>query len=362
MDPKLPLGPTPPSESSSPTGVSPGDNVLQAAVRRMLQGANLPADFTLHPLPGGGNNRVYRVSVDSGSLLLKVYFRHPGDQRDRLKVEFDFTTFAWQHGVRQVPRPLAWDPVAGLGLFEFIDGRKLEPAEVDEAALSQALDFYRELNEFRREPDAQALPAGSEACFCLFDHLDCVGARLARCASWQPRTDLDRQAAEFVQTEVLPRWRQVQDQVDAGVDRLELSITWPLPPDWRRLSPSDFGFHNALMEASSRIRFVDFEYAGWDDPAKLVCDFFCQPALPIPGRCWTMFLDEVTADLPGPALERQRMELLLPVYRMKWVTILLNDFQPAGNERRRFARPGVDPEQRKSEQLAKAREYLALIP
>ena len=25
--------------------------------------------------------------------------------------------------------------------------------------------------------------------------------------------------------------------------------------------------------------FIDFEYAGWDDPSKLICDFFCQPAV-----------------------------------------------------------------------------------
>ena len=40
---------------------------------------------------------------------------------------------------------------------------------------------------------------------------------------------------------------------------------------------------NALLAASDKkLRFLDFEYAGWDDPAKLIGDFFCQPAIPAP--------------------------------------------------------------------------------
>src|SRR6185503_11886129 len=47
-----------------------------------------------------------------------------------------------------------------------------------------------------------------------------------------------------------------------------------------RLSPSDFGYHNAVLADDETVRFFDFEYAGWDDPAKLVCDFFNQVEVP----------------------------------------------------------------------------------
>ena len=131
---------------------------------------------------------------------------------------------------------------------------------------------------------------------------------------------------------------------------IDLAVAEPVLSELRRLSPSDFGFHNALREAAGRLRFVDFEYAGWDDPAKLACDFFCQPALPVPMRFWSSFLANVTEDLPEAERQRRRIALLLPVYRIKWVTILLNDFHAVGNDRRRFARPGVDPERRRAEQ------------
>ena len=52
----------------------------------------------------------------------------------------------------------------------------------------------------------------------------------------------------------------------------------PTPPR-RSLSPSDFGFHNALLEADGRLTFVDFEYFGWDDPVKIVADVMLHPGM-----------------------------------------------------------------------------------
>ena len=39
---------------------------------------------------------------------------------------------------------------------------------------------------------------------------------------------------------------------------------------------SDFGFHNVINK-NNKLFFIDFEYAGLDDPIKLICDFYCQP-------------------------------------------------------------------------------------
>ncbi len=328
------------------------------AVARLLNQAGPGGDYSLQALSGGGNNRVFRLSVDSQRMLLKEYFRHPLDPRDRLKAEFDFTRFAWEHDIRRVPRPLACDAAAGLGLYEFIEGRKLEPGEVDDRAVSQALAFFQALNQHRHQPEAQQLPAGSEACFCLADHVNTVERRLARCESWQPGCEVDRAALAFVQNELLPRWRQIRAHVASEADRIGLGPSDPVPAQARCLSPSDFGFHNGLLEKSGVLRFIDFEYAGWDDHAKLACDFFCQPAISVPFGLWDMFVDAILAEVASPEQERRRIELLLPVYRVKWITILLNDFHPAGNDRRRFASPGSDPDERKALQLSKARERL----
>jgi hypothetical protein len=55
------------------------------------------------------------------------------------------------------------------------------------------------------------------------------------------------------------------------------------------------------------------------------------------------------------------MDLLLPVYRMKWCCILLNDFLPVGGQRRRFARNEADQKTRQARQLENARRALKEI-
>ena len=50
----------------------------------------------------------------------------------------------------------------------------------------------------------------------------------------------------------------------------------------RALSPSDFGLHNALRTKDGQLRFIDFEYFGWDDPVKLVSDTAIQPGSSLP--------------------------------------------------------------------------------
>jgi hypothetical protein len=282
------------------------------------------ADFSLEQLPGGGNNRVFRVRFAGKVALLKEYFHHPGDPRDRLDAEFSFSKFAWDAGLRCLPEPLGADPSNHLGLYEFIEGRPV--SKVTREDVQQALDFFCELN--RRKDAAQGLPVASEACFSIAEHLQCVEWRVQRLAGVE-----DPVAARFVRDELTPQWRAIAGRA------------YDETPVERCVSPSDFGFHNALQEPPGRLRFIDFEYAGWDDPAKMVCDFFCQPARPVPHEFLEMF---------AAVVDPQRVARLLPVYQVKWCCIILNDFLPVESQRRQFSRSGTD----KTRQLEKAKRML----
>ena len=47
------------------------------------------------------------------------------------------------------------------------------------------------------------------------------------------------------------------------------------------ISPSDVGFHN-IINSNGKYFYIDFEYAGIDDPCKLIADLILQPDYPIP--------------------------------------------------------------------------------
>jgi hypothetical protein len=321
----------------------------------LLATAGVVGPFDLYALRGGANNRVFRVETRQSRFLLKAYFTHPDDRRDRLGAEFSFLRFAWDHGIRSIPQPLGQDVPARLGLMEYLEGCPFRAEEVTESAVLEALAFYRALNRHNDSPGAGWLPLASEACFSLAEHLECVGNRVRRLESIEPEDVIDAEAAAFIRNDLAPAWRDVDHSVRLAARGAGLNE--PLGCAFWCLSPSDFGFHNALKRADGCTRFFDFEYAGWDDPARMFCDFFCQPAVPVPFDYLEGFAETVSADSPDPDVTRARIHLLLPVYRIKWCCILLNDFLCGGAARRRFAL-GRESENRKRWQLAEARSAL----
>jgi hypothetical protein len=326
----------------------------------LLEAAGLRGPFRLTPLTGGANNQVFRVDLLGGPVLLKAYFVHPDDPRDRLRADYGFSRFAWNRGVRALARPLAADPTGHLALFEFLPGEKLKPAEVTWPPVREALDFFLAVNAHRGATEARSLPVGSEACFTLEDHLHCVRRRVARLQAMEAVSPIDREALALVRGELTFLNDLVLHHTGEEAAALGLSLGLPVPAEDRCLSPSDFGFHNALR-TDAGMKFIDFEYAGWDDPGKTVADFFCQPECPVPAEYFDDFAQAVARQTTEPDLHRHRFHLLLPVYRLKWCCILLNDFLAAGGSRRRFARDDGNEDERKARQLSKARSALRKV-
>ncbi len=196
------------------------------------------------------------------------------------------------------------------------------------------------------------LPLAAEACFSLEQHLACLVRRVERLSGIDVLSDVDREMCEFVHGELAPRAADLArtlSEIRGAADELS--------HEDRCLSPSDFGFHNALMRPGGEVCFMDFEYAGWDDPAKLVCDFFHQVAVPVAPGFLPAFAQAIAGLTQRPGETLQRIAQLLPVYRLKWCCIVLNDFLSDGRDRRGFAL-GAPPTTRKAEQLSKARRIL----
>jgi hypothetical protein len=331
---------------------------LREKVLPMLQTLGATNGVLLEPLPGGANNRVYRVRSERTDHVLKVYFQNPNDPRDRFRAERAFYDHLWRHNVRRTPEPCGWDELNRFGLFSFVAGRKLRPEEVNEDIVGQALDFILEANQARATVPPNSVPIASEACFSVAGHLALVGQRVARLQQIGTQTDVDAQAAAFVRDELNPAWEEIRAAAVAGAAN---QLEEVLPRSGRCLSPSDFGFHNALLAADGRLRFFDFEYAGWDDPAKLVCDFFCQPQIPAPASHWKRFVGTLDTTMQLEGALTQRARLLLPAYRIKWCCIMLNDFVPSDKSRRDFSLGENGVQERKRVQFERSRQALACL-
>lgn len=333
--------------------------VVTPAMTALVRRATGCDEMQVQGLASGGNNRVFRVDTGGKPWLLKAYFRHPDDTRDRLGAEYAFSRFAWNRGIRCVPQPVDCDPEHALGLYEYVVGRPPAAQDIAEPAVSAALGFWKALNAHRDHDEARQLPNASESCFTLDEHVRCLRRRIDTLRSMQGGPGLQDEAREFATTALSGAAIRSIDAAIGQARTMGISTDRPLTLSQRCISPSDFGFHNALLSTSGELRFLDFEYAGWDDPAKMVCDFFCQPAVPVPLQFFDAFVEMVSAPLGQSEDCRRRVQMLMPLYRLKWCCIILNDFLPVGARRRRFAREGMATDERKSQQLQKARAALA---
>lgn len=321
-------------------------------VRGMCAAAARARPVGIERLSGGRNNRVYRVDLEDGtSLALKCYFRHPADPRDRLAAEWDFVTLAWERGVNAVPEPIFPDREGGHALYGFATGQKLSSAQIGPEQVRVAADFVCAVNAGR--PRHGNLGPGSEACFSLSDHLRCIDDRLARLRVLDPRAPHVDSARALVEHGLRPGWTELRASIEDAARSLGTGIETPIGDSEIIVSPSDFGFHNILSDAEGRLTFLDFEYAGRDDPAKLAGDFFSCPEVPTPEAHFDLFADALTDGLSLDGRTRRRMECLLPAYRVKWACIVLNDFLERDNARRHFAQ-GSDRAARCAGQIEKA--------
>jgi hypothetical protein len=329
---------------------------LLALAHRLTDQAGFGGARELSRLAGGKNNQVYRFDTEAGvPLVLKRYFSDPRDGRDRLSAEWNFLERAWQDGVRSIPQPLAKDTGAHAALYSFVAGRKLDAGELEAAHIDAAADFILAINAQKRSD----VEFASDACFSISDHLQLVERRLLRLATLDQEVPHAAEAQRFVFTNLQRAWDGVRDRAVHEALALGLDLHRTLSGAECCLSPSDFGFHNALATGDGRIIFLDFEYAGRDDPAKLVVDFFCQPQVPVPHSCRDRFIAKLTA-LPLDDAAKARCRILLDVARVKWACILLNDFLPVGAARRAFA-DASERERRCTAQLEKAKAKLAEI-
>ncbi len=329
----------------------PSPDALARACYAPLRG--VPLQVTR--LPGGGNNRIYRVQAPGHDVVLKHYFRHPDRPRDRLGAEFSFLKYAWGAGARCIPEPLARDDAEGVGIYSFLPGRPLVAAEVGHAEIGQAAGFIEFLNGSGRAA-ASSLTEASEACFSVEAHLRLVDGRVDRLKAIAVGDDVGAMASRLVEDSLLPAWRRIRADVEDRLGNSRLPWAGDLAAPDRIVSPSDFGFHNALRGADGGLFFVDFEHAGWDDPAKLACDFFLQPALP-PSRVFLAATTRRFASLArDPDGAYARAELLWPVLAIKWCCILLNHFSAVDLARRTFA--SAEAASARNAQLGKARRLL----
>ena len=312
------------------------------------------------PITGGGNNRLFRVVCEEQSYVMKSYFYHQDDKRNRLKHEFVFLKYLYENGTQTVPRPIECDFKNHIGLYEYIVGSKPTSKSVNTKNIDQFISFIYKLNIDKDKADN--IPIATEACFSLDDYFKSFEWRFNRLLDLKPESEVYKKCMYFVKYDLNGKWSSVKKSIIKQYSTLNISYSEVIPYVNRCLSPSDFGFHNVIQNNKGNFVFLDFEYAGWDDPVKMVCDFCCHPGSNMPEKYWDSIIEKMLNIFPKYELNKIRTRILMPLIKLKWCCIMLNEFMLVSKERRAFSQDQVNvTDERKMEQLNKSKKLFETI-
>lgn len=294
-------------------------------MRQLEQALSVLSEQGIHitrwqAIKGGINSQIFKLTnTQEQTFALKLYkTAMPGDQRNRRQAEQDFLTHINStEASKQTPRLIYSNPKQNWNLLSWLDGERLKILEKDQ--LAQITSFIAKSNPKSSKSKSNLQPA-SEACLSHQSISQNLRNRLNQLIAVKPQTDLEVKVSHWIQQTLEPAInQQLTDFEQAGQ-----SPAWQAHAIELIASPSDVGIHNTLA-LNGKLYFLDFEYSGLDDLAKLACDWVLQPNQALDPELERFFLEdlELKTQWISPDWVKRYQELK-PILTLKWVLIMLN--------------------------------------
>ena len=288
-------------------------------------------DFFLSKIEKGGNNSIFRINYNNKiEYILKIYFNN----RNRIIHDTSFTSYLWNIGIRNIPKLIKYDKSLNLGIFKHIEGYSYDIKNINKLSILDAASFIQQINHNKLEALKYDIPYAAESSFSFDQHIKIITERVNIINNINDyQNSFINKDLILLKKEINFLWNEISKKITKIANEKNI-YNFILPKEEKILSPSDFGFHNTLIEKTTKkLFFYDFEYSGWDDPAKLMCDFSNQPDIPINEELSNLFNEEIIKLSNNPKNLILRYNLLLPALQLKWVCIILNIFGKIGKER-----------------------------
>ncbi len=314
--------------------------------------------FSAEMIGKGKNSFVYLMrTYGKKRFAAKFYNGKTMEGRSRGFVEFSALRFLWDNGIRSIPEPVSADFENDVAIYEYIGANEVDSGQISEADIDQALEFLLKLNKISGAEGSGELYPASEACFSLTELTVNIQKRIDSLKA----VEKNQRLRNFLSTDFSPAFIKLSGWAEKYLEVNGIGYAESLPLAQRILSPSDFGFHNARRMEDGQLKFVDFEYFGWDDPAKLISDFLYHPGMNLDDELKLRFIEGSMKIFGQSGQLDIRLRALYPLFGMKWIMIFLNEFLPGRLDRLGMSPNGERAAIVKERQLEKANSLLGYI-
>jgi aminoglycoside phosphotransferase (APT) family kinase protein len=291
-------------------------------------------------IAGGYNNILYRVENDGQRCAVKLCVP---DERRRAAREYGTLQMLHATGRDIAPRPLHLDETGAIlpfpaVVYRWLPGETLGPILTQEQ-LAALLESYHRMHALRQRDHVDA--GLSDAWFHWFDlqaYLPELGDRLLRYGRWLETADPDGPALCERLIVLVDRCIEFLITASVNVER----DAFPLC-----LCRVDQNLANAVWDGDAQLRWVDWEYSGWGDPALDVAELRWHAALADLSEAQHAWLREHyrrPADDPGFELRLAVWDRLIVT---RWALLTLRALWSVynGPDRPRLAEISADPAQ-----------------
>lgn len=306
-------------------------------------------NIELQIIKSGRNNKVFKANINNENFLIKFYPNEGIDNKFRLLREINFLKHLEKISISSTPKVLFFSEQQNLGIFEYISGTKFKECNLNRERVIECANFFNNINSNSLRLKNDLLEA-SESFIDPYLFIKDIDNRIKKLLEF---SEGDKNFQSFF-NHLNASWKKIKKNIKSYkfLEHSKNNLC---------VSPSDFGFHNCIVNKNDELIFIDFEYSGVDDPVKFICDFFSQPDIPVPLE----YLDEFSNIALKYSNQKdfliERAKILLPIFQIKWCCIIMNLFIPEVQERRIFSDPNFELDLSKRIQLDKANKLISKI-
>lgn len=271
----------------------------------------------------GRNSFSFLLNDYDKKYFLKIFKKNDINYHDRIESELSFSSFLTINEFDNIPKIVLYDKNNSWILYKWIDGNVIK--KISKFHVETLLQFLKNINNPKFK--INYLPYACESCFSLIDHKNLIYERIDNTLRIINQIKLKDCENEAIMSQLIDDIQERIDRINISFDNISKSkcnfLNHKLMDYQRLLSPSDVGFHN-ILENQGKLYFVDFEYAGIDDPFKLISDLVLQPDNSIPNKYINLLKEFINKFKKDITLFEKKLSVSLDLYSLKWTCIILN--------------------------------------
>ena len=261
-------------------------------------------------LKKGRNNKVSYLKINNSEFLIKKYKEEHLTKYTRDNTEYRFISYLKKKKIKNIPKIVQYNSKQKKILFKFINGKKIK--SVSKNNLDSSIRFIKKINS-KTTLKSFKFQYASDACKNYGDHFLCFENRYKNILKLNIKKK--NQKVSNLLNQINSEYKFLLKKYNVKDGLYE-----KIPVKNLILSPSDFGFHNSLLK-NNKLFFFDFEYAGWDDPIKLMCDFILNPDYKISCENEIFFIKNFKKNFPK--IDLNIYFIFKKIHFLKWICVIM---------------------------------------